>query len=152
MPCAGLFHFRTHPFREETKKTMKYEATTHGICVQVQPEFRDEESSPDRGLYLWSYHVVITNRSLDTVQLLSRYWKITDGTGQTHEVSGEGVIGQTPRLIPGDAFSYTSGVPLPTPSGFMQGRYILRSDDGKTVLAEIPAFSLDSPHHTISIN
>ncbi|MCA8904129.1 MAG: ApaG domain, partial [Hyphomonas sp.] len=45
-------------------------------------------------------------------------------------VDGDGVIGQTPTLGPGERFSYTSGAPLSAPSGVMSGTYDLIDDEG----------------------
>ena len=78
--------------------------------------------------------------------LRSRYWKITDGRGRIQEVRGAGVVGEQPTLAPGQSFEYTSGAPLPTPSGFMVGSYQMQASDGHLFNVEIPAFSLDSPH------
>ena len=61
------------------------------------------------------------------------------------EVRGAGVVGEEPVLGPGESFSYTSGCPLPTPSGTMQGTYLMETAGGETFDAEIPAFSLDIP-------
>ena len=82
------------------------------------------------------------------MQLLTRYWKITDAQGNVQEVRGDGVVGEQPVLEPGERFEYTSGAPLPTPSGFMVGSYNMRSNTGERFDVEIPAFSLDSPHMT----
>ncbi len=125
---------------------MIYEATTCGIRVRVRPGFLDERSDPDAGQYLWAYSVEITNASTRTVQLLKRTWEITDATGQRKHVHGDGVVGEQPVLEPGEAFTYTSGVPLPTPSGFMSGQYHMVDADGAAFDIEVPSFSLDSPH------
>ena len=100
-----------------------YRATTRGIEVQVTPRFLSERSSPENGYYFWAYTIEITNRGPATVQLKTRHWKITDAHGKLQEVRGAGVVGETPTLEPGESFEYTSGVPLPTPSGFMTGTY-----------------------------
>jgi ApaG protein len=86
------------------------------------------------------------------VQLRSRHWKITDGLGRQQEVKGPGVIGKTPRLRPGDAFEYTSGTPLSTPSGFMGGTYQMVSESGENFDIEIPTFSLDTPNESRQLN
>ena len=64
------------------------------------------------------------------------------------DVDGDGVIGQTPTLGPGERFSYTSGAPLSAPSGIMSGTYDLEGEDGRMLIATIPMFSLDSPYET----
>ena len=123
-----------------------YERSTRNIRVAVEPAFLDDQSDPDEQRYLWSYTVTIENRGTETVQLLSRYWHITDGRGQVKEVRGPGVVGAQPVIGPGQKFQYTSGCPLPTASGFMSGKYQMRLSSGEAFEAEIPAFLLESPH------
>jgi ApaG protein len=122
-----------------------YKAVTRGISVTVTPRYMPEESSPQQGRYFFAYTVEIINTSLDRVQLRARHWTITDEHGQVQEVRGAGVVGEEPVLGPGESFSYTSGCPLPTPSGTMQGTYLMETAAGETFDAEIPAFSLDIP-------
>jgi ApaG protein len=122
-----------------------YKAVTRGISVTVTPRYMPEESSPDQSRYFFAYSVEIINGSLDRVQLKARYWKITDAHGQVQEVRGAGVVGEQPILGPGESFSYTSGCPLATTSGTMQGHYLMETAGGETFDAEIPAFSLDIP-------
>jgi ApaG protein len=86
------------------------------------------------------------------VQLLTRHWRITDSNGNVQEVRGEGVVGEQPVLEPGSSFEYTSGTPLPTPSGIMVGTYQMASQGGSRFDVEIPAFSLDSPHQTVRLH
>ncbi len=123
-----------------------YKAVTRGISVTVTPRYMPEESSPGESHYFFAYTVEIINTSLERVQLKTRYWKITDGEGHVQEVRGAGVVGEQPVLGPGESFSYTSGCPLTTPSGTMQGSYMMETTSGETFNAEIPAFSLDIPH------
>jgi ApaG protein len=122
-----------------------YKATTQGIRVCVEPRFVEEESQPEKGKYFFAYTVEITNMSTERVQLRARHWRIIDGDGKIQEVKGAGVVGEQPILGPGETFTYTSGCPLTTPDGTMQGAYTMASDSGETFRAEIPAFSLDSP-------
>ena len=129
-----------------------YTATTSDITVQVMPLFLEDESEPDEHRYIWAYNIKITNNGGRTVQLLNRYWQITDAMGKTEEVRGPGVIGKQPVLSPGDTFEYTSGCPLSTPSGVMVGSYEMRGEDGRLFDIEVPAFSLDSPFDVQRIN
>jgi ApaG protein len=122
-----------------------YRAVTRQIEVTVEPNFLPERSSPERGEFFWSYTIVITNSGTETVQLRTRHWIITDATGRKQEVRGEGVIGEQPILAPGERFEYTSGVPLPTASGFMTGRYQMVSESGERFEIDVPTFSLDGP-------
>ncbi len=123
-----------------------YTETTHDIRIVVRPVFLDEQSSPEEDHYVWAYQVMIENQGGETVQLLNRYWHITDAGGRVQEVRGPGVIGEQPVLRPGESFEYTSGCPLPTPSGIMVGSYEMAAGDGRRFDVSIPAFSLDSPH------
>ena len=122
-----------------------YQAVTRGISVTVTPRYMPEESSPEESRYFFAYTVEIINTSLQRVQLKARYWRILDAHGHVQEVRGAGVVGEQPVLGPGESYSYTSGCPLTTPSGTMQGSYVMETADGNTFDAEIPAFSLDIP-------
>ncbi len=123
-----------------------YERITRGIRVAVQPAYLEDQSDPDEGQYLWSYTVTIENKGPEPVQLMSRYWHITDGVGNIQEVRGPGVVGAQPVIPPGQSFQYTSGCPLPTSSGHMVGTYQMKSASGEDFEAEIPPFILESPH------
>jgi len=123
-----------------------YRAVTRGIQVTVTPQFLADKSSPEQDRYFWAYTIEIKNLGNVSVQLKTRHWKITDGHGHVQEVRGPGVVGEQPVLKPGERFEYTSGVPLSTPTGLMAGTYQMVADDGERFDAEVPAFSLDSPH------
>src|SRR3546814_677364 len=129
-----------------------YSRTTHDVRVTVQPVYLEEQSSPEDGQYVWAYQVRIENLGQSTMRLRTRFWSITDAQGRTQEVRGPGVVGGQPLLRPGDSFEYTSGCPLPTPSGMMVGSYEMESESGDRVEVAIPAFSLDSPHQRVSLN
>ena len=129
-----------------------YRAVTRQIVVTVQPNFMPERSSAEKGQYFWSYTIVIVNAGPETVQLKTRHWIITDGSGRQQEVRGEGVVGEQPVLAPGERFEYTSGVPLPTASGFMTGRYQMVSETGERFEIDVPTFSLDSPDNKRVLN
>lgn len=129
-----------------------YHCTTNGIEIVVEPFYLSDRSEPEANHYVWAYRITISNNSDGFVQLMSRYWHITDSDGNVEEVRGPGVVGEQPELSPGDSFQYTSGCPLSTPSGIMVGRYTLRSADGQLFDVAIPAFSLDIPGETRTIN
>ncbi len=129
-----------------------YQKTTRAIHVTVKPIYLEDQSSPDDGHYVWAYHVSIENRSGETVRLRDRHWSITDANGRVHEVRGAGVVGEQPVLRPGEAFEYTSGTPLSTPSGIMVGSYGMESEGGDRFDVSIPAFSLDSPHQSKQVH
>lgn len=124
-----------------------FQQITSGMKVRVEPAFLESESDPEQGRYVWSYAVDVENQSPEPVQLLSRYWRITDALGITQEVRGQGVIGQQPVIAPGESFSYSSAAPLNAPSGLMHGHYeMARLHSGDRITVNVPAFALDSPH------
>ncbi len=129
-----------------------YSKSTRAIEVTVNPIFLEEQSSPEEGRFVWAYQVRIENKGDSRVQLLNRYWRITDALGRVQEVRGAGVVGEQPTLNPGEAFEYTSGTPLPTSSGFMVGTYEMTSETGERFEVDIPAFSLDSPHQSSQVH
>jgi ApaG protein len=129
-----------------------YRAVTRDIEVTVTPRFLTERSSPQNGYFFWAYTINLTNRGQQTVQLKSRHWRITDASGRLQEVKGAGVVGEQPLLRPGESFEYTSGVPLPTASGFMTGSYGMVTEDGEPFDIAIPTFSLDSSESGRTIN
>jgi ApaG protein len=129
-----------------------YQATTRNIRVTVEPQFLDDRSSPEHNRYFWAYTIEIANLGKELVQLRSRYWRITDARGHVEEVRGPGVVGEQPVLKPGEAFTYTSGCPLTTPSGIMAGCYQMAPAGGGEFNVEIPPFSLDSPYQARLVN
>ena len=126
--------------------------TTNSINITVKPYYLDDQSEPEDQHYVWAYQVTINNLGQETVQLKNRYWKIIDSNGSKQEVKGEGVVGEQPILNPGEKFEYTSGTPLSTPSGFMEGYYEMETKNGNTFDATIPLFSLDSPYASMRLN
>jgi ApaG protein len=118
----------------------KYEFT-----VTVSPRFLPEQSDPDNDKYLFAYTIRIVNSGQTTAQLMSRHWIITDANQHVEEVRGPGVVGEQPRLAPGEAFEYTSGCPLPTPFGSMRGSYQCVAEDGTPFEVPIPEFLLSVP-------
>jgi ApaG protein len=120
-------------------------AVTRDIRVRVAVSYLAEQSNPQLNRWFWSYHIRIENGSDRSVQLLSRSWRIVDGRGATHEVHGEGVVGETPLIAPGGSFDYVSGCPLDTPSGSMSGSYRMVDEDGSLFDIDIPRFALVAP-------
>lgn len=129
-----------------------YTKITRNISVSVEPTFLEDQSFSLDNHYVWAYQVWIENQGSETVQLLSRTWRITDANGILHEVQGEGVVGEKPWITPGTIYHYTSGTPLSTPSGLMEGSYHMRTKTGEDFDIEIPAFSLDSPYETAAVH
>ncbi len=121
------------------------DTTTDGIRVGATGFFIPEESNPDDKTFVFGYQVVIKNEGEVPATLLARHWVIIDGNGHREEVRGEGVVGQKPRLEPGQRFKYTSFCPLSTPWGTMEGSYQMKRDDGKVFEAQIKRFYLHLP-------
>jgi ApaG protein len=118
---------------------------THAIAIEVATRFLPEESAPDYGRYVFAYTIRIHNHGQVPAQLISRHWIITDANGKVQEVRGDGVVGEQPRLAPGESFEYTSGAVLETGLGTMRGSYRMRTDDGTAFDAPIDPFTLSIP-------
>ena len=112
--------------------------------VEVLPRFLAEQSAPAQGLYVFSYTITITNIGAVPAQLISRTWNVNDANGHTEKVRGLGVVGQQPLLKPGDAFEYTSGTRLRTPTGTMHGSFFCVAEDGEKFDTDVPMFVLDA--------
>ncbi|MBA2544423.1 MAG: Co2+/Mg2+ efflux protein ApaG [Deltaproteobacteria bacterium] len=119
-------------------------SVTEGIRVGVQSQYLPDQSEPTSDRYVFAYTITISNESGRTAQLRTRHWIITDARGSVEEVRGDGVVGEQPRLSPGQSFQYTSGCVLTTPVGTMHGTYRMWCDDGSSFDAVIAPFSLAS--------
>ncbi len=124
---------------------MSLDEASKNVNVVAKSEYMVTESSPELGRYIFTYKIKITNNSSKPLRLLRRHWIITDGFGRTEEVEGAGVIGQQPKIGPGESFEYDSFCPLPTPIGSMRGTYQMAMEDGSLINAEIPLFYLNDP-------
>ena len=113
------------------------------IHIEVEPAYLGQAADDDR--YVFSYTITISNRGGEPAKLLTRHWVITDGNGRVEEVIGDGVVGEQPRLLPGESHRYTSGAIIDTPFGTMQGSYGMTTDKGHNFKAPIPVFRLQTP-------
>ena len=129
-----------------------YSKTTNGVTVTVTPYFLDDQSSPQEGHFVWAYQVNITNFGNSSIKLNHRNWLIIDANGKVMNVQGDGVVGEFPIIKPGETFEYTSGTPLKTSNGIMQGFYLVSQDNGEKLKIDIPAFSLDSPYNKKNVH
>lgn len=118
----------------------------YDVQVDVEAIYIAEQSQPELERYVFAYNVTIKNCGTSAAQLLSRHWVITDATGHIEEVKGEGVIGEQPRLLPGESFRYTSAAMIATPVGTMHGSYQMIAEDGNLFDAPISAFRLSVPN------
>lgn len=121
------------------------ESGKYRIRVEAVAEYIAEQSAPDDNRFVFAYHITIRNTGEVPAQLISRHWVIADSNNKVQEVRGQGVIGEQPRLAPGEEFRYSSGCVLETPVGTMQGSYQMAAADGHRFDAEIPAFVLAMP-------
>ena len=117
----------------------------HKIRVDVSTSYVDDQSKPDEGRYVFSYTITILNEGTLPAKLLARHWVITDANGKVQDVRGDGVVGEQPRLQPGQGFRYSSGAVIETPVGAMQGSYQMLADDGARFDAPIAPFRLAKP-------
>ena len=121
------------------------DTTTEGVKIQIASRYIPGRSDPEKPMYFFAYRVHIQNEGATPVTLVSRHWIITNADGEVDEVRGPGVVGEHPRLEPGDSFEYTSACPLPTPLGTMHGSYQMRRDDESEFDAVIAPFRLVVP-------
>lgn len=119
---------------------------SHAVRVEVQSNYIAQQSIEAEQQFVFSYTITISNQSNETVQLIDRYWLITDANGESNTVSGEGVIGQQPHIKPNESFTYTSGCVLKSPLGNMQGHYQMQQRDGELIQVDIPLFRLVKPN------
>ena len=117
---------------------------SYQFLVEVVPQYLREQSSPEDDLYVFAYTITITNTGDMAAQLISRTWHVNDANGITEKIKGLGVVGQQPFLKPGQAFEYTSGTRLRTPTGTMHGSFFCVAEDGEKFDADVPMFVLDA--------
>jgi ApaG protein len=127
------------------KSLFPFAETTRGITVRVSVSFLSEQSEPEKARWFWAYHIRVENDGQMAAQLMTRRWEITDGRGAKSIVEGDGVVGDQPVLMPGQAYDYVSGCPLTTPSGSMVGSYGMVAEDGSSFEVSIPKFPLLAP-------
>lgn len=118
----------------------------HEFEIGVQPAYIEGQSDPSAGRYVFAYTITITNLGEVAARLLNRHWVITHGNGRTQEVRGRGVVGEQPRIAPGESFRYTSGAVMDSEVGTMVGSYEFEDDNGKLFEVAIPAFTLAAPN------
>ena len=121
---------------------VSYDATTETVTVSVRPVYLDDKSDAVERRFVFAYFVSVTNHGPDEVQLLRRRWIITDAGGSVQEVEGEGVVGRTPTILPGETHEYHSFCVLRTFEGSMEGTYLMQREDGARFRAQIPRFHL----------
>jgi len=114
--------------------------------VQVQAESEHIPRFSDGTKQVFAYHITIINNGEEPIQILSRFWEITDGNDKVQHAKGEGVIGKKPTIAPGDSFEYTSSVAIETDVGFMSGSYHGMTKSGNLIDIPIEVFTLQVPN------
>ncbi|MCB9030393.1 MAG: Co2+/Mg2+ efflux protein ApaG [Deltaproteobacteria bacterium] len=122
--------------------TETFTKTTNGVKVSVVAHYIDEQSDPEDEVYVFAYTITIENQTDDVIQLLNRHWIVFSGEEQCADVKGEGVVGEQPVLVPGEAYRYTSGTSIHDPVGVMHGSYTFQSENNDFFDVEIPRFEL----------
>ena len=134
------------PCHSMVLERMETTGDRYRIDVDVKSAYVVEHSSPENRQYVFAYTVTIRNSGAVAARLRTRHWIITDANARVQEVRGDGVVGEQPRLAPGEGFQYTSAAVIETPVGSMYGSYQMVADDGHRFDAPIPAFSLSVPN------
>jgi ApaG protein len=127
------------------KTRMPREPEPYAIEVEVEAHYVPDQSKPESNRYVFAYAINMRNLGVMPARLQTRHWVITDANGKVEEVQGDGVVGEQPRLQPGESYSYTSGAILETQVGTMHGSYLFHADDGSDFEVPIPEFVLSVP-------
>lgn len=115
------------------------------VAGDPEPEYLGDYSEPASGLFVWSYVVRFANLGARPVQLVGRKWMIRDANDRGQFVIAASVGGERPWLEPGDTYTYSSGVPLPTHRGSMTGAFGFRTEEGDPIVVETARFDLKGP-------
>ena len=91
------------------------------------------------------YSIEIQNRSDVAFTLKARKWVVTHSDGTLLVVEGDGVVGQTPTILPGDDFSYESQHFIDTPSAWAEGSYLGLDPTHRRIVVRIPRFDMQTP-------
>jgi ApaG protein len=119
-----------------------YTATTEGITITVHPIYLDGKTDFLAKKFVFAYFVRIENKRNESVQLLRRHWYINNSNGILKEVEGDGVIGKQPLIPPDGIHEYNSFCILETFEGYMEGTYLMKSENGEEFEVTIPRFTL----------
>ncbi|MBN8735530.1 MAG: Co2+/Mg2+ efflux protein ApaG [Xanthomonadales bacterium] len=134
------------PRQTSTDKTSEpREPEPYSVEIEVEARYVAEQSKPEADRYVFAYVITMRNLGVMPARLQTRHWVITDANGKVEEVRGEGVVGEQPRLQPGEQYSYASGAVLDTQVGTMRGAYLFHADDGTDFEVPIPEFVLSVP-------
>lgn len=138
----------SEPKRAAQQPSATSEAVTNNVRVEVESQYRADQSQPFQDQWVFQYTIRITNEGHETVQLVSRHWIISHASEQTEDVKGPGVVGEQPILAPGESFEYSSWCQLKTSKGMMRGTYQMITKSGDQFDVEIAPFALKA-HYTV---
>lgn len=120
-----------------------YSEISSGVQIIVRVQTNLDLSKVTKSEFFFNYTVIIENKNVFPIQLLSRHWEIFDSMHPTRVVDGEGIIGVQPVIDPMQSVKYTSGCDLQSDMGFMEGYYTFKNmDNGDEFKAKIPRFDL----------
>lgn len=119
---------------------------SENIHIVAATRYLPEHPASNDEQFAFAYHITIRNECGNSVQLLHRYWLITDADGKKVEVTGAGVIGEQPIIKHGEQYEYTSGAIIDTPVGAMEGYYEMQDEHGNSFKVPILPFSLAVPN------
>jgi len=125
------------------------ENLSDGIRVEVKPFYLPEHSHPGCNQFLFAYQVLLRNEDVRPVRVLGRSWKVIDADGQCMEISGPGVVGRMPVLMPGEEFEYISHCPLQTRWGTMEGSFRFERDSGEEITVPVNRFCLTGMRNAV---
>lgn len=116
---------------------------TNGIKISVKTKFNGTINRNLNTFNSFSYFITIENESNETVQLLERFWEISDALNDKEFVVGEGVVGQKPTLSPNGQYTYRSNCFLLGSSGSMKGTFkMINKNTNHLFQVVIPTFQL----------
>lgn len=121
------------------------ENSPYDFKIEIETDYLSTQSDPNTSQFVFSYTISIINIGTVAAQLISRHWFITNGNGELREIKGLGVVGEQPKIIPGQCYRYTSGCMLSTPLGTMHGTYQMLGDGNHLFDVIIPVFRLAVP-------
>jgi len=119
------------------------QSITNGIKISVKTRYNGAVQQGEKEFNAFSYYISIENETTDTVQLLERFWEISDALNDKEYVEGEGVVGQKPILQPNEFYTYKSNCFLVAATGSMKGSFKMINKNTKEYFEVIiPTFQL----------
>lgn len=116
-----------------------------GLHVSVDRVIHQAMEEPQgAGRHAFIYFITISNLSDRVVTLLGRKWVIEHADGSKLVVEGDKIVQQTPRLEPGESFSYNS-YHVGDQGAEAEGAFHGVDGNGRPVFTRIPRFALRVP-------